>query len=194
MLWSACLLHVHEWAFNFLVSRFCGRQEKSMWMFYSTRFWLFPQSAYRIIFLCLMMGLEIQHVLVFSVTWAFQALCIRSEWLWSVYASQVFTKSVPYVIDLSLKLDGGRPSQSPKMRTCATFALTMYSPTSLIQHSIIWQHWYKWQKFCKPDFLVGIYLCNLTMTFLIQHSWTPKIVICKGNKRIYGGSHTCINT
>jgi hypothetical protein len=125
----------------------------------------------------LMMGLEIQHVLFFPVTWAFQALCSRSELLWSIYANQVFTKSVPYVIDLSLKLAGGRPSQSPKMRACATFAHTMYSPTSLIQHSIIWQPWYKEHKLCKWVFRVRIYLCNLTVTLLIRHPWTPKNVI-----------------
>ena len=101
----------------------------------------------------------------FNMSWAFQALCIRSELLWSLYAYQVFTKSVPYVVDLPLKLAGGRLSQSPKMRACATFALTMYSPSSLVQHSIIWQPLYKLYKLCKAD-------CNLTVTLLIQHSWT----------------------
>lgn len=128
--------------------------KKSMRMFYSTRFWLcFPQSAYR------------KFVpfwwwdWIFNMSWAFQALCIRSELLWSVDANQVFTKSVPCVIDLPLKLAGGRLSQSPKMRACATFALTMYSPSLLVQHSIIWQPWYKWYKLCKADFLVRVYLC-----------------------------------
>lgn len=123
-----CFMCMNE-LFTFLLADFV-EGKKSMWMLYLTRFWLFfPQSAYGRFVPCLMMGLEIQHVLFFPVTWAFQALCSRSELLWSVYANQVFTKSVPYVIDLSLKLAGGRPSQSPKMRACATFAHTMYSPT-----------------------------------------------------------------
>lgn len=159
-----CFMCMNE-LFTFLLADFV-EGKKSMWMFYSTRFWLsFSQSAYRKFVPCL--------VWIFNMSWAFQALCIRSELLWSVDANQVFTKSVPYVIDLPLKLAGGGLSQSPKMRACATFALTMYSPSLLVQHSIIWQPWYKWYKLCKADFLVRVYLCNLTVTLLIQHPWIP---------------------
>ena len=71
---------------------------------------------------------------------------------------------------------------APKLLT------TTYRPTSLIRHWIIWQPQYKWHKLCKPNFLVKIYVYN--MTLVIRHSWTPKISYFRGNKCIYGGAHT----